>query len=737
MPDQSLSRSDKVLIFTSLIGSIIVGTILLRDDLLYRYIQVARKDELKVGEIISTKNDVRRRSRQSLSWYRASDKEDIYDNDSLFTGLDSEIKFNINNNQSISLGANSLVVIKPNKDEVVFDLQLGTMTTLTEPEKPIKIMYQGHVTKVIPKMNTTSIEIQKTDEGELTVSSATGEVDIQVQDKSKILQIKKNESASIKKDLKIDKKTFSIEFLLPKSNSEIWLSKEEKIIFKWRNEQPKIPIKLQISRSNKFDQINFEKNIEENENIYSWMPPKNKGHYFYRIVRFDNNDQISLNQKIDIFAKESVELISPIDKIILYGFENLRENELRNVGFQWEDKRGASKFNLEISNKTDFSNIIKSIALKSPHAELNLQRGNYYWRVGMQTPAAENFTSEAREFSVGKVLFEVVKPEIPIVEKPIAIKEPERPQIDSAATPNIIKAEKNIILKFKKDIDVRNPASIRKGILNPPTFSWEELTGANEYAVEIDKSEDFSSPRIIESLKETSFVWEDVKPGQYYWRVRGIGDNGKTSLASAPTKIEIKLPPPIITSPESDDQIVDKIAMLKQKKSFKLEWSEMPMTSAYTVIAEDKESITKKTEVDIEMLPNQVYEVKVAAVDIKGQRLSDYVTKNLKLNAKLMLKAPEASLPADKITVIAFGKVKNDPILFSWRKNPEVSDYELEFSGDIQFKNILLTKKVKTNSYILKSKLPSRLVYWRVRSRYGNNVSEWSIPRSYEVQGAI
>ncbi|MHA2252977.1 MAG: glycoside hydrolase family 78 protein [Candidatus Kariarchaeaceae archaeon] len=57
---------------------------------------------------------------------------------------------------------------------------------------------------------------------------------------------------------------------------------------------------------------------------------------------------------------------------------------------------------------------------------------------------------------------------------------------------------------------------------NTPTFTWNSISGANSYEIEIDDDTSFTSVIQIGYPSSTSYTSPSLSPNTYYWRVRGI-----------------------------------------------------------------------------------------------------------------------------------------------------------------------------------------------------------------------
>jgi hypothetical protein len=84
--------------------------------------------------------------------------------------------------------------------------------------------------------------------------------------------------------------------------------------------------------------------------------------------------------------------------------------------------------------------------------------------------------------------------------------------------------------------------------------------------------------------------------------------------------------------------------------------------------------------------------------------------------------------------VVSFDKKNTEPLLFAWKSDVgPVDTYELQFSSDPEFKNILAERSSKDSKLIFKESLVAPRIFWRVRAVTGQQKTSWSKPRSYQI----
>ncbi len=78
---------------------------------------------------------------------------------------------------------------------------------------------------------------------------------------------------------------------------------------------------------------------------------------------------------------------------------------------------------------------------------------------------------------------------------------------------------------------------------------WKEVAAAAQYELQVSSDAGFKRVVLQQRAKVTSFKWEKVPPGSYFWRVRTIDANGRDGPWSAPKAIE-----PAVAA-ASDDEV--------------------------------------------------------------------------------------------------------------------------------------------------------------------------------------
>lgn len=104
---------------------------------------------------------------------------------------------------------------------------------------------------------------------------------------------------------------------------------------------------------------------------------------------------------------------------------------------------------------------------------------------------------------------------------------------------------------------------------NTPFMDWEPVSGADNYHLQIDDDNDFTSPNVdADNIQEDNYqVPEDntLPDGVYYWRVRGENADGPSPWSDTWIFRVDTLPPsaPILVLPENNESISDNTPRLE------------------------------------------------------------------------------------------------------------------------------------------------------------------------------
>jgi hypothetical protein len=285
-----------------------------------------------------------------------------------------------------------------------------------------------------------------------------------------------------------------------------------------------------------------------------------------------------------------------------------------------------------------------------------------------------------------------------------------------------------VTLAFKKPLNVRDLASVRKQLVTVPEFSWQAVPHARNYNLQISWTADFNHLLSEENIKATHFEWAQAVPGRLYWRVRAVNDDGSVGAFSHPASVSVRLPNPELGS----------VYTFTEKSPF--EWDPVPLADKYIVqvstdrsLASVSEKLTSDPQVGLELGKDPLY-VRVAAATESGARVSGFSqVATVTLEQPIRLMAPGLITPPKGAKVVV-GKSGRISIVFSWTKVDNASRYVIEVANSPKFAKLIQQQAVKSNHWLLKGAKFNGKVYWRVRTEGPGGHSKWSSSGNFEVR---
>jgi len=176
---------DSLLISLGAIMVAICALLFNNDSFIQRFVQVKRSHMTQtIGETRTTLNDVRRRSRGSLSWIPLARNQKVFDRDTIFTGPKSGVELHLNqkgNDQELSMRDNTLLQFVSINGETLLDLQVGSITSNLKKGEILKIKIGNKTSEIKASKNTGTVKIVKSQSNETTsISSQKGQLDVSV-----------------------------------------------------------------------------------------------------------------------------------------------------------------------------------------------------------------------------------------------------------------------------------------------------------------------------------------------------------------------------------------------------------------------------------------------------------------------------------------------------------------------------------------------------------------------------
>ncbi len=284
------------------------------------------------------------------------------------------------------------------------------------------------------------------------------------------------------------------------------------------------------------------------------LPLTEEGKYQWRIWPRDGDKRTGEMHVGDIFLKFPKKLnVLPKAGEVLY-----LDSPNQEVQFKWEKNPRATGFIFELSENSDFNQLLVASETQKNNFSTRLGKtGNFYWRVKMKM-------GDQVEYSL-PVSVEV-KP-APLFEKPI-IEEEIKLQLQKMDTSFIKKVPGTFKLTFRFALKLFENFFSNNFAQNEVNYKVEwklkALKNVKAYIVEIYRDRDLQELVLKEEVSTDKLIWRKAKSGTFYWRLayrdqwdRVTEFSNLSKLVIEPIKEEIK--------PIEVPEIVESLELLSPK----------------------------------------------------------------------------------------------------------------------------------------------------------------------------
>jgi hypothetical protein len=374
-----LDRTDKTIVSISSICALLLSW--------WLYYDVAHHNSnldglTKIGEIVSTRNKVKRKFNRSLIWYDTTANETLYEDDWIYTGSDSVVQIRLSTGDEIAIEPDSLVVLSQRNGFVELNLQHGQMLANLKSSK-VNINVINNKQKQVISVPSGLSRIRNIGEDLSKAMSAPVAEPLPqfssleetiarqvIEPPPGYLPLDKNS------DLFFPEETLSEAHLYPGQSATLklhWIDP----LSKWSN------YNIEVAQQNDFSQPLLTKSLSRPELD---LQLKKSGEYYYRVqaLNTDEKSQWSSAQtaQMIIHWKERGQGVQLAKDNIRY---ELKESELKSLtpggqwknpgaetlALNWEPVEGAQSYRVIVSDKEDFSNIIEEKSTQSDQIQLD------------------------------------------------------------------------------------------------------------------------------------------------------------------------------------------------------------------------------------------------------------------------------------------------------------------------------------------------------------------------------
>jgi hypothetical protein len=274
------------------------------------------------------------------------------------------------------------------------------------------------------------------------------------------------------------------------------------------------------------------------------------------------------------------------------------------------------------------------------------------------------------------------------------------------------------------ETDLLLPENNETEVTLSPTLSWEAVTNAEKYELQIFTDSNYQQlRRSYTSISDTAYKVNNLSPvTDYYWRVRAKSDDMAapwTNLFKFRTKFEV----PVLISPENDSY--------SNLTDVELNWSNIRLADNYHLIVSTDAEFNNII-VDINDLEDNEYALNDLAFNTKHfwkVRASNNIYTGDWSDVwefTTELQTPSLLSPANNSTRL------NTELTLSWQQSVGAESYDVQVSEDQNFGSISIqNNSISTNSVSIQGLSPEKRYYWRVRANASDNHSQWTAPWSF------
>jgi len=406
--------------------------------------------------------------------------------------------------------------------------------------------------------------------------------------------------------------------------------------------------------------------------------------YYWRVMS-QNQGGVSAWSNLSGFttiaaAPKQPSLISPADGAV---------GQTIPLAVTWNKAVGAATYVLQVATDTGFASVAAadSTLMDTTKSLAGLANSTkYYWRVQAKNPIGASAWSTVRSFTTFAA---------------------------ALGTPVL-----------------RSPADAATGQPVAAVVSWQSVSGAKSYRIEVSAAGDFSTIFVQDSgLTDTSTTLAGlVNNTTYFWRVRAENAAGFGNWTS-PWRFTT-----IMAAPQIPALVAPADAATGQQLSLALAWNAAAGAATYSlqvaadsnfasIVAADS-LIADTTQTVGGLLNSTTYYWRVASRNPIG--MSGWSVRRSFTTFAATLQTPTLASPQNGATGVLL------PATLAWSTVANASTYEVQVSGVNDFSTVLIDDATLTSgSKPLSGLLNSTTYYWRVRAKSLSGTSNWTDPWTF------
>lgn len=699
-------KTEKSILSVALIILVAFSYFLYDDSLLFPKDQ---NNQLElIGAVAVSQNDVRRKNLDTFSWVPAAKKDNVYQNDSIYTGDRSEASVQLQDGTQIKIQPNSLITLNLKNGQMNLDLRYGNL---------VGTLAQGSSLTV--KSGADEFKLENSEKGGSDIQfnkSHSGTVDLKLLSGG-VKYINKNKTQDLPKNAPVAvnagdiKQLTAPELVLLTEDNTTWVraTPQDPLPFAWEGKGNIGRYQIEIAPTEDFKNIAVKKTTSE-QNLQV-IEPLEPGHYYWRVKAADTNGRIAATTPFRKFTLSNIsapQITYPqqASEVKLEVLAKPQETLTSETEVQWQGPATFKSFTWQISQDPEFTTVLREAATPQLSARTpKLPSGQYWVRVRGETDKnVQSPWSEPVNFQLNLV----------------AQTGPERP------------------ILITKDIEFRPPTADRlPASPEAPQLAWKPVLKSKNYHVQISKDKSFETFERLDSTN-SQIEWSKFKPGKHFYRVFARGQNGILSAPSEVGSIEVTLNNPVL-NPLPKLNVIDNKAGPRETN---ISWSEIPFAKSYLVQFDKSKDFKAPRQLQYNSASGKLqlpepgqYHVRVQAVDETNEPLTGFSNiQEVLYNHRAPLTAPPLLEPFNQASI--FLQTQMEPFIWlEWKKVEGATVYQLEVSDKPDFSRTLIKKSISANRYLIKERVPLGKIYWRVRAEAKETAesSEWTEKREFTI----
>lgn len=651
-----------------------------------------------IGDISFSENDVRRKSNENFSWLPATKKDLVFQQDSIYTGNDSNAEITLMDGTVIEIQPNSLVTLNIRDGQMSLNLSYGNLVGQVGKGSALTVKSGAEEFKL--KGDNSKIQFNKNSNGKIDMNLISGKA---------LVSNKSGKAIELKKVL--EESSTRLELVTASGATISKFADSEPIILQWRGAGPIAKYELRVAKDINFSSLisqEFTKN--QKANIVRQMP---NGKYFWQVQAFRKNGSLitsSETRDFTVMTFKSPQISTPVAQAVISLEMPGTPEELKSkTKVTWTSISEYPQYRIQVAKDANFTELLKDILTPAKDSLTpDLSSGTYYTRVlGVNTD--KKISSRWSAPVTFTLQLTALKEQAPLA--PILL-------------------SNKVFFKVPKTTD-RNPAAIPG-----PVMAWKPVPNVPMYRLQIAKSKEFTDTSEFD-VNDVRAVWPQYRPGKHYYRVFSLSPSGLISLPSEIGEMFVNVDSPTLAA-------IDPIRVRGNEtpppQNVDLTWSQVPFAKSYLLQYDQDEKFTNPLQLEFSSTAGQIqlpttgqYHVRVKAIDENNIAVGGYSNSGLAVyQYENPLLTPILSEPFDKVSI--FLQKEATPYLWlEWKSVDGAQNYMIEISSTSDFSKVLVAKSVAENRFLINNQIPTGRIFWRVRALSVDTKSEsdWSAQREF------